>query len=385
MSRWPIKPLLGAADLTTTRVGAFAGARPYVSTGDVDGTAVVGSESVSFADRPSRADLVANKGDVLFARMQATNKVIVVNRETEDHLWSTGFAALRPKAGTTSPRWLGYWLGSSFFNERKDSLCTGATQKAITNDGIRELEIPLPPLSEQERIVRILDDAEALYRLRIQADSRLAQAVPACFSRLFGDPTSNSMGLQTAKLGRIANLERGKFTPRPRNDPAYFGGSYPFIQTGDISSSGGLLSRWQQTLNERGKAVSKEFSTGTIVFAIVGATIGATAILQVPVYCPDSIIGIQVDPAQAVTEYVEFILRARRPLLLAQAPDAARANLNLEIVRDLDIPLAPLADQSRFVESLLETRQLAAAQSASRQRLDDLFQSLLHRAFQGEL
>ena len=117
----------------------------------------------------------------------------------------------------------------------------------------------------------------------------------------------------------------------------------------------------------------------------MGATIGATAILQIPVYCPDSIIGIQVEPKHAFTEYVEFVLRARRPLLLAQAPDAARANLNLEILRDLQIPLAPLRDQSGFVEFLLEIRELAAAQSASRQRLDDLFQSVLQRAFQGML
>ncbi len=163
------------------------------------------------------------------------------------------------------------------------------------------------------------------------------------------------------------------------------GGAYPFIQTGDISASGGLLSKWQQTLNERGKAVSKQFAPGTIVFAIVGATLGATAILQISVYCPDSVVGIQVDPEHSFPEYVEFVLRCRRPLLLAQAPDAARANFNLEILRDLQIPLAPLGDQERFVRFILEIRELEAAQAAGRKRLDDLFRSLVNRAFQGDL
>ncbi|MGH8531751.1 MAG: restriction endonuclease subunit S [Gammaproteobacteria bacterium] len=224
-----------------------------------------------------------------------------------------------------------------------------------------------------------------LRRLRFHADSRLEKTVPAVFHQMFGDPTANSKGLPTARLGDIAKLERGRFTPRPRNDPAYFGGPYPFIQTGDISSSGGLLSRWQQTLNERGKAVSREFPEGTIVFAIVGATIGATAILQIPVHCPDSVIGIQVDPVSAVTEYVEFVLRARRPLLLSQAPDAARANLNLAIVRAFQIPLAPLGDQCRFRDCVLRLRELGEAQSASSQRLAELFESLLLRAFHGEV
>lgn len=298
---------------------------------------------------------------------------------------SSGIRKVEPlDPSRVSLPWLKYGLMSPPVQETIRRNTAGVTI-FHASAAVPYIRIPVPTLSEQERIVRILDEAEALHRLRTQADSRLAQAVPACFFRSFGDPTTNSMGLPTAKLGDIAKLERGKFTPRPRNDPAYFGGLYPFIQTGDISSSGGLLSRWQQTLNERGKAVSKEFPAGTIVFAIVGATIGATAILQIPVYCPDSIIGIQVEPKHAFTEYVEFVLRARRPLLLAQAPDAARANLNLEILRDLQIPLAPLGDQSRFIECLLEIRELAAAQSASRQRLDDLFQSVLQRAFQGML
>ncbi|MFH0343039.1 MAG: hypothetical protein ACHBNF_13110 [Chromatiales bacterium] len=86
-----------------------------------------------------------------------------------------------------------------------------------------------------------------------------------------------------------------------------------------------------------------------------------------------------------MTAYVEFVLRARRPLLLLQAPDAARANLNLEIVRGLQIPLAPLDDQRRFLEFVLRLRELSEAQFASSQRLGEVFQSLLYRAFQGEL
>jgi type I restriction enzyme S subunit len=250
---------------------------------------------------------------------------------------------------------------------------------------VSHIRVSVPPLPEQNRIVRVLNEAEQLCRLRSQAESRLQQAIPAAFYQLFGDPTTNSKGLLTAKLGDIAKLERGRFTPRPRNDPAYYGGPYPFIQTGDISASDGFLSRWQQTLNERGKAVSREFPAGTVVFAIVGATIGATAILQVPVYCPDSIIGIQVDAVHAVAEYVEHVLRTRRSLLLSQAPDAARANLNLEIVRSLDIPLAPLEDQRRFRGLVLGFRGLSESQAASRERSDELFQALLHRAFAGEL
>jgi type I restriction enzyme S subunit len=316
--------------------------------------------------------------------MKATDKVVQVTNELQQYLWSTGFVALRPKS-VTSSRWLQYWLRSKPFIERKNALCTGATQKAITNEAIRELTIPLPPLSEQKRLVKILDDVDVLCQLRVKADGKTASSIPATFFSWFGDPTSNTKNLPVVMLGDIAKLERGRFTPRPRNDPSYFDGEYPFIQTGDISASGGLLSTWKQTLNERGKAVSKEFPAETIVMAIVGATIGATAILKIPVYCTDSIIGIRVNKKLSLTEYIEFVLRARRPLLLAQAPDAARANLNLEILREIPIPLPSLELQKNFVDHVHEIQALQVKQAVSRQRISELFQSLLYRAFQGDL
>jgi type I restriction enzyme S subunit len=78
------------------------------------------------------------------------------------------------------------------------------------------------------------------------------------------------------------------------------------------------------------------------VIAIVGATIGMTAILEVEVYCPDSVVGIQVNAAKASKEYVEFLLRFWRPVFLAQAPETARANIHLDTLRPLRIPLPPL-------------------------------------------
>jgi type I restriction enzyme S subunit len=76
---------------------------------------------------------------------------------------------------------------------------------------------------------------------------------------MFGDPVRNSRGLPTLRLDKMAMVGRGKFTPRPRNDPRYYGGTYPFIQTGNIASSDCYLKSWSQTLNEAGVGVSKKF------------------------------------------------------------------------------------------------------------------------------
>jgi type I restriction enzyme S subunit len=65
------------------------------------------------------------------------------------------------------------------------------------------------------------------------------------------------------RLDEIASIERGKFSARPRNDPQYYGGNIPFLQTGDVSNSNGFVTSYRQTLNEAGLGVSRLFEKGT--------------------------------------------------------------------------------------------------------------------------
>ena len=80
-----------------------------------------------------------------------------------------------------------------------------------------------------------------------------------------------------AELGTRAMIERGKFSARPRNDPKYYDGKYPFLQTGDVARSGGKISSFTQTLNDCGLSVSKIFPSGTLFFTIA-ANIGDVGI-----------------------------------------------------------------------------------------------------------
>ncbi len=106
-----------------------------------------------------------------------------------------------------------------------------------------------------------------------------------------------------------------------------------------------------------------------------------TAILEIEVYCPDCVVGIQVNQAKTNAEYLEMLRRFWRPVFLAQAPETARANLNLDALRPLRIPLPPLAQQQQFASRVSRHERLRAVQRKSLRQVEHLFQSLLHRAF----
>lgn len=168
-----------------------------------------------------------------------------------------------------------------------------------------------------------------------------------------------------APLGELAQVDRGKFTHRPRNDPAFYGGPHPFIQTGDVANAvGGYVSSYSQTLSERGTTVSQEFPAGTVAITIA-ANIADTAILAVPMYFPDSVVGAIVAPS-VNSRFIELSVRRAKPRLDARAPQSAQKNINLQDLRPLPIPLPSKAEQDAIAERYeavqlrLDTEEAAA-------------------------
>jgi len=328
-------------------------------------------------------------GDILVAKITPcfeNGKIAQVRIQQRHGFGSTEFHVVRASENYTDSRFLLHFLRQDQIRLEGQQKMTGsAGQRRVPKHFLESLEIPLPPLVGQRRIAAILDQAEMLRAKRRHALAQLDTLTESLFLDLFGHPIHNEKRWSIGELGSVARVERGKFTPRPRNDPTYYDGPFPFIQTGDISGSEGRLKLWNQTLNEKGIAVSRSFPPGTVVIAIVGATLGIRAILDVEVYCPDSVIGIQVHPDKASSEYIERVLRFWRPIFVAQAPETARANINLETLRPLRIPLPPLPLQREFAAQVSAVERLKVSQRASLAKLDALFASLQHRAFRGEL
>lgn len=80
---------------------------------------------------------------------------------------------------------------------------TGGAQPNISQQIIRNTRVPLPSISEQSRIVELLDEADRLRKLRREADAKAARILPALFLKMFGDPATNPMGWAVADFANI--------------------------------------------------------------------------------------------------------------------------------------------------------------------------------------
>ena len=295
---------------------------------------------------------------------------------------STDCIVAESKISSINPKFVYFYLLSNIHLLERGF--KGAGLKHISKTYIDNIDIPILSLEQQDKIVETLDKIQSIAIKRAEGILLLDNLLLSVFLGMFGDPISNKQNWNTDLLGAIAKLERGRFSPRPRNDPSYFGGDFPFIQTGDINNSNYRLSKYVQTLNERGTKVSKRFNIGDIVIAIVGATIGATSILEIDAYATDSVIAIKPQN-QLNNVFLEMLLRFYRKVLLDTAPSAARANINLNILGKLKIIIPPIELQQRYsiIDKKISAERLLLKESLF--QIETLQKSITQKVFKDQI
>jgi type I restriction enzyme S subunit len=354
-----------------------------------------GEPEVAVGTSIGSAKLHIRSGDVLICKINPRiNRVWQVTDAAEgrEQIASTEWLVFRLKQDTALiPEWVVHFARSPRFREWIESEVSGATgsHTRANADGILQQEIPFPPITEQRRIVAILDEAfEAIATAKANTEKNLQNA-----RELFDSQLRTMLGHQPdwpRKTLREVSVDfgRGKSKHRPRNDPVLYGGPYPFIQTGDVRGADHLITEYSQTYSEVGLAQSKLWPKGTLCITIA-ANIAETGVLNFEACFPDSIIGVVVDERQISSKFLEYLLQTVKTDLKAKGKGSAQDNINLATFENERFPCPPLDVQRRVVERLdaladvvERAEDLAIAKLAA---LDELKQSLLHQAFSGQL
>lgn len=162
------------------------------------------------------------------------------------------------------------------------------------------------------------------------------------------------------ELSEICTIERGRFSPRPRNDPAFYGGEHPFVQTRDVVNASNVLTTFTQTLNDKGLKVSKLFPSGTILITIA-ANIGHTAILGTPMACPDSLVGLQC--RNEVNNYfLNYVLNKHQEKMDYLAIEAAQKNINIAFLSPYVVTITPIVKEQQKIADFLTAVDLRLEQ-----------------------
>lgn len=285
------------------------------------------------------------------------------------------------------PRFLRYFLAGDPFHGRFMQTVAGVGGSLLRAKAteVAKIEFPLPPLAEQERIVKLLDEADALRKLRTQADRRTADLIPALFHEMFGDPVSNSLSWQQAPLGTFLEF----LTSGSRGWAKYYSDTgAPFLRIQNVGDNALLLDDLTfVTPPDNAEANRTRVRSGDVLVSIT-ADLGRTAAI------PHDF------PLAYINQHLALLrLRDLDPTFVAATLSsdgakskwlnlnraAVKSGLNFDDIRSFPMVIPPLPLQREFARRVAEIRELQSAQAANRQRTEALFQSTLHRAFNGEL
>jgi len=268
---------------------------------------------------------------------------------------------------TLSPQYLLYFLKSDIGRQHIVHRCVGAVRFMLRFRDLEQIQLPLPPRPEQERIVRILDESDALRRLRTETSQRTKQLTAALFEETFGDPVTNARQWPAEPLGNLLALM--EYGPRFYNE-AYSVSGTRIVRITDLDDTGNLRFDDMPRMELAPSTVAaRGLRAGDFIFARSGATAGKLAL--VPESAPPCIAGayfIRFRLKDSVEPIFARELLCSRPIqhiVQKQAKQAAQPNFSGPLLRELPIILPPPPLQRTFAARVAEIREIEVAQVAS--------------------
>ena len=264
----------------------------------------------------------------------------------------------------------------------------GAIIKGVLRKDIEKLEIPLPPLSEQRRIINLLDQADRLRRLRAEADAKAARILPALFIKMFGDPATNPMGWKTAPIGdAIVDTQYGT-SKRANAD----GKGVPILRMNNISAAGEIdIEDMKFVVLDRDELERQVLQRGDILFNRTNSIdlVGKTGLWEegeLQAVAASYLIRVRVDVDKLLPPYVWAMMQTTfmKSMLASRARRAVgMANINATELRRLPAMFPPLELQEEFAALSASIRQLNKNRRGSIITNERLSRNLLDRAFSG--
>ena len=350
------------------------GTIPWLKIADIkDDYVNSSSEFITQKGLENSSAKIFKKGTLLFTIFATLGEVAILNIDASTNQAIVG---LTPKKDNYITKFIFFALKN--IKNSVNLIGRGATQKNINQTILKNFYIPLPPLDEQERIVKKIDELfsqidildkhkESLLKnikhtktrildLALQGklveNSRipndLNSRIPSDFNPPFKIPNSWAW----VKLGDICEISSGG-TPSRNEAQFWENGTIPWLKIADIKDD--YVNSSSEFITQKGleNSSAKIFKKGTLLFTIF-ATLGEVAILNIDASTNQAIVGLTPKKDNYITKFIFFALKNIKNSVNLIGRGATQKNINQTILKNFYIPLPPLDEQERIVKKIDE-------------------------------
>lgn len=355
-----------------------------------------------FKDRIGKARYISEKtfkklkcteilpGDCLISRLPDPVGRACIIPNTEDRMiTAVDCTIIRFQKKIIKPNWFINFSLSQIYQEQIDREVGGATRQRISRKNLYQIEIPIPPLTEQQRIEKILDENfEKIEKAKENAEKNLKNSKELFESYLNNIFVRSGNDRCEKKISDICDIGAGNSAPQKKE--LFIGGKYPFFRTSDVGRIHiGIISDSFGYLNDKGIKGLRLFNKGTILLPKSGAStfLNHRVILGVDGYVSSHLATIKTDENILNNNYLFYFLQRIKAQDLIQ--DHKYPSLNLPVIGGIKISYPSLSEQKSIVAKLdklsIETKRLEAMYRQKLTDLEELKKSILKKAFNGEL
>lgn len=345
------------------------------------------SDHISQAAVDGSATSVVPVGSILIVvRSGILVHSLPVAQVTKPLAFNQDIKAVLPASDDADADYLFWFIRSQARDVLSRGVKKGATVHSVQSGFIESLLVPLPPLSEQRRIVDLLTRAEGIVRLRREAAAKAAELIPALFIHHFGDPATNPMGWPVVELGSLLDEPPTLGTmKKPTAEPQ------PWLDLRVANIQGGRLHLYDQKWLDLTEDEAARFSLrrGDIVLArAIGSLdhLGKAVVVEPSgQWAFDShLMRVRLDQRHLLPEVLKTYLETaagRREFLSHTRRSAVQFNINGKELRRLTLPLPPMVRQRDFLRQVEASVSIGNQQTTALAKAQSTFEALLAQAF----
>lgn len=319
---------------------------------------------------------IAHAGDILISVRAPIGALNIADREC---CIGRGLAALTVDETLCNRGYLWYAIANKV--DELNAKGTGSTFKAISKNVLGETEISLPSLDRQRCVSAMLDKLSDLISLRKQQLAKLDELIKARFIELFGDPMINSKGYVLKKYGDLFEMNAGG-TPSKQKPEYWDNGTIPWIGS-NMCQNTAIYKNDGNYITEEGlnHSSARMFPVDTVLIALVGATIGKTALLKFETTTNQNVLGIRgIREGGYTPEFIFYYTQGLYQKFL-NVGDGGFAMASKGFVGELPAPVVDLDIQKQFTVFVKQTDKSKLTIQQSLDKLEVLKKSLLQQYF----
>jgi len=326
---------------------------------------------------------IAQPGDILMSVRAPVGPTNIADKQC---CIGRGLAAIRAKTSHLDAGYLRFFLIHA--EPLLASMGQGSTFAAIGRAEIASLQIPLPSLDEQRRIVDLLSRAEGIVRLRREAQKKAAEVIPALFLDMFGDPAANPKGWPMMTLGEVIRRADYGSSTKASEDAT----GLPMLRMGNVDSSGHLDLTTLKYVALSPKDVARfRLEEGDLLFNRTNSKelVGKTGLWDSPALAIAASYFIRIRVREDIVRPFFLWAFMNTPFMKRVLFDTARgaigqANINAQELRGFHVAVPDMPTQEAFEARSRDMLAICAQQKVAADKSESTFGALLAGTFTTE-